>query len=164
MKRFIALTGLIWISLQVTQAQDSLITRIILLGDGGQFTNGRQPVIDAVKKTIPLDKKTVVLFLGDNVYKVGLPDDQVIDYSSAKSILDSQVSIVENTAARLYMIPGNHDWNNGGPHGFQTIIREQYYVDLLGKSNVKYYPEVGCPGPVEIKIDTATVLVVMDTQ
>ena len=25
--------------------------------------------------------KTVVLFLGDNVYKVGLPDDQVITYA-----------------------------------------------------------------------------------
>jgi len=164
MKRFIALTGFIWISLQMIQAQDSLLTRIILLGDGGQLTNGKQPVVDAVKKTIPLDKKTIVLYLGDNVYKVGLPDDQVINYTIAKGVLDSQVSLVENTQARLYMIPGNHDWNNGGPHGFQTIVREQYYVDLLGRSNVKFYPEGGCPGPVEIKIDTATVLVVMDSQ
>src|SRR6185436_7132740 len=125
MKRIIALTGFIWISLQVAQSQDSLLTRIILLGDGGQFTNGRQPVFDAVRKNIPLDKKTIVLILGDNVYKVGLPDDQVIDYNMAKSVLDSQVSLVENTPSKLYMIPGNHDWNNGGQHGFQTIEREQ---------------------------------------
>src|SRR4030095_14890969 len=164
MKRIIALTGFIWMSMQLSYAQDSLLTRIILLGDGGQFTNGRQPVIDAVKKTIPLDKKTIVLFLGDNVYKIGLPDDQLITYGLAKNGLDSQVSLVENTPAKLYMIPGNHDWNNGGPHGFQSITREQYYVDLLGKNNVKFYPEGGCPGPVEIKIDTATVLVILDTQ
>ena len=136
----------------------------VLLGDAGQLTNGKQPVIDAIKKTIPLDKKTVVLILGDNVYKIGLPDDQVINYGIAKSVLDSQVSLVENTAARLYMIPGNHDWNNGGEHGYQSVVREQYYVDLLGKNNVKFYPEGGCPGPVEVKIDTATVLVILDTQ
>ena len=164
MKRIITLLGFIWMSLQPGYTQDSLLSRIVLLGDAGQLTNGKQPVINAVKKTVPLDKKTVVIFLGDNIYKIGLPDDQVINYGIAKSVLDSQVSIVENTAARLYMIPGNHDWNNGGEHGYQSVVREQYYVDLLGKNNVKFYPEGGCPGPVEVKIDTATVLVILDTQ
>ena len=145
-------------------AQDSLVSRIVLIGDGGQFTNGKHPVSDAIKKHIPLDKKTVLLFLGDNVYKVGLPDDQVITYNLAKSVLDSQLSIVTNTPARLYMIPGNHDWNNGKPAGYESIVREQYYVNLLGRENVRYYPENGCPGPVEIPIDSMTVLVVLDTQ
>lgn len=145
-------------------AQDSLTTRIILVGDGGQFTEGNHPVVEAIKKTIPLDKKTVLLYLGDNVYKVGLPDDQVLTYSIAKSVLDSQLSIVNNTPARLYMIPGNHDWNNGRAPGYESILREQYYVNILGKDNVRFYPHDGCPGPVEIPLDDQTVLVVIDTQ
>lgn len=145
-------------------AQDSLVSRIVLVGDGGQFTNGKHPVSDAIKKAIPLDSKTVVLFLGDNVYKVGLPDDQVITYNMARSVLDSQISIVANTKARLYMIPGNHDWNNGQPAGYETILREQYYVNLLGQANVKFYPENGCGGPVEVSIDSTTVLIIIDSQ
>ena len=163
MKGFIL--SAVWFLFGVSlHAQDSLVSRIVLIGDGGQFTNGKHPVSDAIKKHIPLDQKTVLLFLGDNVYKVGLPDDQVITYNLAKSVLDSQLSIVTNTPARLYMIPGNHDWNNGKPAGYESIVREQYYVNLLGRENVRYYPENGCPGPVEIPIDSMTVLVVLDTQ
>jgi hypothetical protein len=145
-------------------AQDTLLTRIVLVGDGGQFTNGKHPVAEAIKKNIPLDAKTVVLFLGDNVYKVGLPDDQVITYSESRSVLDSQLSVVANTKARLYMIPGNHDWNNGQPAGFETIMREQYYVNILGQSNVRFFPENGCGGPVELPLDSGTVLIVLDSQ
>jgi hypothetical protein len=164
MKKILVLIVWILIGMQVTIAQDSLLTRIVLIGDGGQFTEGKHPVSEAIKKVIPMDSKTVVLFLGDNVYKVGLPDDQVITYNLARSVLDSQISIVANTKARLYMIPGNHDWNNGQPAGYETILREQYYVNLLGEANVRFYPQNGCPGPVEIQIDSATVLVVIDSQ
>jgi Omp85 superfamily domain/Calcineurin-like phosphoesterase len=149
---------------QFSTAQDSLLSRIVLIGDGGQFTEGKHPVSEAVKRAIPLDSKTVVIFLGDNVYKQGLPDDQVITYSMSRSILDSQLSIVANTKARLYMLPGNHDWNNGQPAGYQTILREQYYVNLLGKDNVRFYPQDGCGGPVEIQINDETVLIIMDSQ
>lgn len=146
------------------KAQDSLTARIVLIGDGGQFTEGMHPVSDAIRKTIPLDSKTVVIFLGDNVYKVGLPDDQVITYAIAHNVLDSQVSIVDGTKARLYMIPGNHDWNNGSFNGIQTILREQVYVSQLGKPNVWFYPESGCPGPVEVPINDDVVLVIIDSQ
>jgi len=145
-------------------AQDSLTARIVLIGDGGQFTNGIHPVSDAVRKSVPLDAKTTVIFLGDNVYKVGLPDDQVITYAIAHNVLDSQVSIVANTKARVYMIPGNHDWNNGSFNGIQTITREQVYINQLGQDNVRFFPEGGCPGPVEIPINDDVVLVVIDSQ
>ena len=62
------------------------------------------------------------------------------------------------------MIPGNHDWNNGGKDGYNSVVRQQYYVDLLGKKNVKYYPENGCPGPVEVSLNDDVVLVIMDSQ
>src|ERR1700704_4689957 len=109
MRKFAICIALLLNFIYPVLAQDSIATRIVLIGDGGQFTEGKHPVSEAVKKAIPLDRKTVVIFLGDNVYKVGLPDDQVITYSLARSVLDSQLSIVENTKARLYMIPGNHD-------------------------------------------------------
>jgi hypothetical protein len=165
MKKMFVCLVLVAIAPHVTKAQDSLISRIVLLGDAGQFTLGKHPVSEAIRRTVPMDSKTVVLILGDNVYKTnGLPDDQVITYAMAHNVLDSQISIVENTKARLYMIPGNHDWNNGSPNGIESILREQYYVNLLGKPNVRFYPENACPGPQEVQIDSSTVLIIMDSQ
>jgi len=148
-----------------TQAQvDSLSSRIVLIGDGGQLTNGKHLIADAVRRNIKLDAKTLVLYLGDNLYRIGLPDDAFVGYQQAKSVLDSQLSVVENTPARVIMIPGNHDWNNGGKDGYNSVVRQQFYVDLLGKKNVKYYPENGCPGPVEVAVNDDVVLVIMDSQ
>lgn len=147
-----------------TVTPDSLQARIILIGDAGELKNGRHPVISGVKSTIPFDKKTTIIYLGDNLYKTGLPDDLVPGYKFAKAPLDTQVAIANGTDAKVYFIPGNHDWNNGGPHGWESIKREQYYIDLLGGKNVKFLPEEGCPGPVEVKITEDVTLIIMDSQ
>ncbi len=164
MKRIFIWMALLLTASHETFAQDSLSARIVLIGDGGQFTDGIHPVSEAIRRSVPMDNKTVVIFLGDNVYKVGLPDDQVITYALAHNVLDSQISIVANSKARLYMIPGNHDWNNGSVNGIQTILREQNYVSQLGLDNVRFYPEGGCPGPVEVPINDDVVLVIIDSQ
>src|SRR6185436_3571558 len=164
MKKIIVCLTFLFVATQLITAQDSLTTRIVLIGDGGQLTSGKHPVSDAIRATVPLDAKTVVVFLGDNIYKVWLPDDQVITYAIAHNVLDSQVSIVANTKARAYMIPGNHDWNNGSFNGIQTITREQNYIDQLGMDNVRFYPQGGYPGPVEVPINDDVVLIIIDSQ
>ncbi|MGI8582924.1 MAG: BamA/TamA family outer membrane protein [Chitinophagaceae bacterium] len=145
-------------------AQDTLQSRIILIGDAGELTNGRHPVVSGVRSTIPLDKKTTIIFLGDNLYKAGLPDDAVPNYNLVKAPLDSQIVIAKGTDAKVYFIPGNHDWNNGGPHGWEAIQREQYYIEVLGDKNVDFYPKDGCPGPVEVNITDDITLIIMDSQ
>ena len=144
--------------------RDTIDARIVLIGDAGQLTNGHHPVVDAVRQLIPLDEKTTVLYLGDNLYRSGLPDEQYSYYMASRSVLDTELSIADNTPAKIYMIPGNHDWENGSPGGWETVIREQQYVDQLGKKNVKFYPENGCPGPVEVSVAPDVVLVMFDTQ
>ncbi|HEY2722189.1 MAG TPA: metallophosphoesterase, partial [Chitinophagaceae bacterium] len=131
---------------------DSITARIVLIGDAGQFTNGHHPVVDAVKELIPMDTKTTVLYLGDNLYKSGLPDEAYSYYMAARSVLDTQLSVADNSPSKIYMIPGNHDWENGKPNGYETIMREQSYVNQLGKKNVQFLPENGCPGPIEVSI------------
>ncbi len=165
MKRRYLLIALLLLMHTCLKAQnDTLSRRIVLIGDAGQLTNGRHPVVDAVKKNIPLDNKTTIVFLGDNLYKAGLPDEQYKNYSQARAVLDSQVSIADSTPAKVYMIPGNHDWENGGRGGYNAILRQQLYVDFLGNKNVKYQPEDGCPGPVEVPVGNDVVLVLFDSQ
>ncbi|MEO6220396.1 MAG: metallophosphoesterase, partial [Ginsengibacter sp.] len=144
---------------------DSLQSRIILIGDAGELTNGRHPVVAGVRSSIPFDEKTTIIFLGDNLYKSGLPDDAMPTYQLAKAPLDSQIEIAKDTRAKVYFIPGNHDWNNGSRNGYEAILREQRYIDILGQGkNVKFYPEDGCPGPVVVTVTPDVVLLIIDSQ
>jgi hypothetical protein len=143
---------------------DTLNARVVLIGDAGELIDGRQPVVDGVRRFIPLDKKTTVVFLGDNIYGQGLPDDQYSYYSQYRAVLDTQVNLVNNTPAHAYIIPGNHDWMNGASGGYEAILRQQRYIAGIARPNVKFFPTDGCPGPVEIPLTNDIVLVVMDSQ
>jgi hypothetical protein len=148
----------------IAVAQDSIQARIILIGDAGQLTNGRHYVVSAAKRNVIFDKKTTVIFLGDNLYKTGLPDNTLPTYDIAKAPLDSQIRIAGKSDAKVYFVPGNHDWANGGSNGYESILRVQNYIDILGNSNVAMFPRDGCPGPVEVKISDDVTLVMMDSQ
>lgn len=166
MKKNAALVLLFLILQLAGSAQsDSIVRRIVLIGDGGKLTDGRHPVADAVKKTIPLNKQTSIVYLGDNIYEEGLPEPGHPFYNEAKVILNLQLAVADSTASPVYIIPGNHDWNDAHKGGLDAVIRQQQYVDdSIHKSNVKFYPEKGCPGPVELPLGTDAVLVLFDSQ
>ena len=169
MNKYIVLSGLFLLLNCCLKAQkDTISQRIVLIGDAGLLTNGRHPVVDAVRSLIPMDKKTTILYLGDNIYPNGLPIGESSTFNKYKAVLDSQLSIAAYTDAKVYMIPGNHDWKNGGRDGYQAILREQLYVDFLidtlGKTNVKFFPEDGCPGPVAIELGNDVVIIIFDSQ
>ena len=147
-----------------TQRADSIKERIILIGDAGKLNFGRQPVVDAARNLIPLDKKTTVLFLGDNLYKTGLPQDFLPEYKAAKAVLDSQINIAKGTNAKVIFIPGNHDWTDGSPIGLENVERQERYVNELGNKNVEFFPTDGCVGPVEYEISNDITLILFDSQ
>ena len=43
---------------------DSVLSRIVLIGDGGALKDGKHPVSSWVKNNISLDAKTLILFFG----------------------------------------------------------------------------------------------------
>ena len=145
-------------------AQDSIQARIIMVGDAGKLTDGHQPVISAIQKHVPFDKKTTVIYLGDNLYKTGLPDNTLPTYDIAKAPLDSQIHIAGKSDVKVYFVPGNHDWANGTATGHESILRVQSYIDVLGNNNVKMLPRDGCPGPEEVKITDDVTMIMMDSQ
>jgi len=162
-RRLLMFSGLL-AGMNAVVAQDSLQSRIVLIGDAGELTKGRHPVVDAVRKTIPFDSKTTFLFLGDNLYKTGLPDNSLPTYDIAKAPLDSQIHIARNHTSNVYFIPGNHDWANGGRNGFESVLRVQSYIDVLANQYVKQLPRDGCPGPEEVKVTDDITMILMDSQ
>lgn len=163
--RFLKISVFLLLAFQQLHAQeDSVQARIVLVGDAGSLQNGRHPVMSAIRKFVKLDKKTTVLFLGDNLYTYGLPDDTYSNYTEAAAILDSQINVVSNTDAHAIFIPGNHDWNHEGPDGWNTVNREENFIQAHGGQNVRFYPNDGCPGPVEVRLSEDVILILMDTQ
>jgi hypothetical protein len=145
-------------------SDDSVKTRIVLVGDAGALINGKSLVLDAMKKHVKFDERATLIYLGDNLYDAGLPDETYTSYSMVKAALDSQINVLKGTKAKGFMIPGNHDWENGRARGYETIVRQQRYVDLHGDGQIEFYPKNGCPGPVEIHLSDDVVLIIMDSQ
>lgn len=165
MKFAIAIIISAFVSSSLYAQKDTVQARIVVIGDAGSFHNGRHYVVSAVKKTIPLDEKTTVLYVGDNLYYTGLPDDALQTYDIRRQVLDSQMDIALDTKTKVYFIPGNHDWDKMQADGWEAIKREQLYIDTAGASkNVQFFPKDGCPGPVEVPINDDIIMILMDSQ
>lgn len=164
MQKYFVLFCLCCIYSSVWAQSDSIQARIVLIGDAGKLNFGRQPVVDAVRNLIPLDDKTTVLFLGDNLYKTGLPEDYFADYKEAKAVLDSQINIAKGTKAQVIFIPGNHDWTDGSIIGLDNVKRQGNYISNLNNKNIQFIPSDGCPGPEIRKINDDIILVLYDSQ
>jgi len=144
---------------------DPVIQRLFLVGDAGELTDGRHPVCDWLKQHVDWnDTSNVLVYLGDNVYPRGMPPDGSKNVDSAKKILDYQVSVVAGKNAKAYFIPGNHDWKQGRPGGWDQVKNEDAYLESLELPNVEMLPKDGCPGPVAVRVGPKMVLVCMDSQ
>lgn len=172
MKRFF-IWLLINISVHFLYAQtDSLLSipdtinqRIFLIGDAGDMNAPTHPVINWLKKNVDWnDERNSVIFLGDNVYPLGLPLEGDPTYPHSKAILDDQVSLVKNKKAKAFFIPGNHDWRNGKLGGWEQAVNQVDYINSLQLKNVQAWPLNGCPGPIEVELSDKVVVILIDSQ
>lgn len=148
----------------ICNGQDSIQVRLIIVGDAGELTKGRQPVISAVRNNMKLEENTTVLYVGDNLYPKGLELDQDINYNKLRLSLDSQMNVAKGTKAKVIFMPGNHDWGNGSRDGYERIIREEGYIYDNSDPNVVFYPTEGCPGPKVVDLSPDVALVIFDSQ
>ncbi len=128
-------------------ARDEIQQRIILLGDAGE-PREEEPVLQLLGKwSATLPEKSVVIFLGDNLYPHGLPPENDSWRSEAERRLLKQINAVKSSGAKVIFIPGNHDWAKGGEEGLAAIKREQEFVTTALNDQNSFIPQNGCPGP-----------------
>ena len=144
-------------------AQDSILQRVILIGDAGEIDPEQQAVIPAASGLI-LQNKTTVIYLGDNIYPrgMGLPGSR--EEQETKNILESQYIPMRSKGAPVYFIPGNHDWDRMGKNGLAKIKRQWSWLEEQHDSLLSLVPPDGCPGPVEINISDSLVIIAFDSE
>ena len=144
---------------------DKVVQRMFLVGDAGEFKEGHHPVCEWLKQHVDWnDTSNVLVYLGDNIYPQGMPAEGSKGYEAAKKIIDYQISVVAGKNAKAYFIPGNHDWRQGRPDGWEQVKHESSYFESLGMPNVSFLPKGGCPGPIDVQVGDKMVLVCMDSQ
>jgi len=143
--------------------QDSVLARIIFIGDAGEMDPQQQLILpDAASRIIP--GKTSVFFLGDNIYPrgMGLPGSK--EEAETQQILQSQYRPMRAKGAPVYFIPGNHDWDRMGPQGLAKIKRQWAYLEEQQDPELKMIPANGCPDPVAIRISDSLVVIALDSE
>ncbi len=144
---------------------DTIRHRVFLIGDAGELDGGSHPIIEWLKKNVNWDdQKNTAVFLGDNIYPLGLPAQGEDSYDEAKKIIDYQMGLVKGKKAKAYFIMGNHDWKNGKISGWQQAVNQVDYINSQLDSSLVAEPRAGCPGPVAIQLDSLVVLTLMDSQ
>jgi len=142
----------------------SVRASVYLIGDAGAPKPG-DPVLEALSAELhSRASPATVVFLGDNVYPVGIPEDDDPGRAEAERRLLAQVDVVRGTRSRAIFVPGNHDWGSSATDGWERILRQQALVAAAGVPNVVVLPPDGCPGPELVPVTAGLRLVVLDTQ
>ncbi|MFD0992535.1 metallophosphoesterase [Tenacibaculum geojense] len=131
-----------------------------LIGDAGNANMGETlPSLNYFTKEIKsASKNSTTLFLGDNVYPVGIYPKNHPKYELSKYRLLLQANTVKEYKGKPIFIPGNHDWYNG----IDGLKRQEKLVEkALGKNT--FLPEGGC-GLKKVSINEHVVLIVIDSE
>jgi len=116
--------------------EGQVASRVLLIGDAGAAAARGEPVLIALTewaKQIP--DKTLIVFLGDNVYPSGFDAKP-----EAIRRLNTLLEVVRASQATPLFIPGNHDW--------KPEDNDQRERDYIIKAYEKGFPILlRCPGP-----------------
>jgi hypothetical protein len=137
---------------------------VYLIGDAGA-PKPDDPVLEALAAELrSRSTPATVVFLGDNVYPTGVPEDGDPHRAEAERRLLVQVDVLRGTDARGIFVPGNHDWGSAAPDGWARVLRQQLLIEAQGLPMVSLVPSDGCPGPEAVRVAPNMRLIVLDTQ
>lgn len=136
--------------------------RFFLIGDAGNADEeNAKKLLGALQEQLrQSDKNATLLFLGDNIYPKGMPDEKdQAAYNIAVEKIKLQLAISKNFKGKTIFIPGNHDWYSG----INGLKRQEKIVnDYLGEKKA-FLPANSCPID-DKKINDQVCLVTIDSQ
>ena len=134
-----------------------------LIGDAGDAELGESTVgLELFRSYLNTQKTkgTFAIFLGDNIYPIGMPPESDEGRALAQHRLDAQVDALKEFSGTSFFIPGNHDWYNDGLTG---LNREQDYLRKITNNDDIFLPKDGCP-LMSYALNDEVHMLIIDTQ
>jgi len=149
----------------VEQPEHAPLYTIYLIGDAGEADFSKPAALKVLEGHLEkADSNALVVFLGDNIYKAGLPNASSDERGAAEQKINAQLDILDGFQGKIVFVPGNHDWDHWRPAGLAGIKREEKYIEhYLGRGNT-FLPDEGCPGPAVTALTDNLVFIAIDTQ
>ena len=139
------------------------VETLLLIGDAGAPARD-EPVLRALAAEAAKEpEKTLVVFLGDNLYPSGLPPEGDPGRREGDRRLAAQADAALGAGARVLFVPGNHDWDEMRKDGLAAVQREAHFL-ARRSPRLLFAPEGGCPGPILLPTPSGVTLAVLDTQ
>jgi len=121
------------------------------------------------------DENNSIIFLGDNIYPVGMPPKYELEWRSlAEHKIDVQLEMLDNFKGNITFVPGNHDWSRYGLNG---LNRQEKYINKklnLQRNGITdkddenfenhFYPKKGCGDPKLVEINDQLVVIYIDSE
>lgn len=117
-----------------TDSTEFPIHEILLIGDAGDaHKKDSQHLLRQIETYIKSNQSSQsLLFLGDNIYPLGMPMQDEEKREQAEYKLEQQIRLAEFVNGQTIFIPGNHDWYNG----IDGLIEQKKYIEeKLGKKS-----------------------------
>lgn len=144
----------------------TLVHSVAMLGDVGAIAiDGTDPVMSLFERwQEQAGKASTVLFLGDNLYPIGLPEPGHRLREVAETRLNLLLDHVKAFAGKGIFLSGNHDWLKGRSGGHAQMLRQEKFVQEALQDEASYLPRNGCPGPECLQLAEGLLLVIINTQ
>ena len=135
--------------------------QIFLIGDAGnaEEIQARQTLQLLKNKLDSADQNAMVIFLGDNIYPLGMPKESDKGYALAKQKMENQLAITKDFKGKTLVIPGNHDWY----HGLEGLKAQEDFVKSYLKDKKAFLPKNSCPID-DISLSKDIKLIVIDSE
>jgi len=149
--------------------QESSYYTLYLIGDSGNAPlNQSTEVLDHLQSNLTdTENNGGVVWLGDNIYPVGLPPVEDPDRELAEHRIRAQLMTMDHFEGHKFFIPGNHDWYKYEKEGLsrQEKLVEDYLSIIPSTSGQKnfFIPDDGCGDPQIIPLTDSLSLLAMDT-
>lgn len=150
---------------------ENIETTVFFIGDAGE-PDPRDigaPLESLTVQASVNPARTIVVFLGDNIYPEGIPEEGAAEFRDARRRLAAQVLAVPPGAKGIFL-PGNHDWGNVTPFGLYSLRNQERLIAAIargtegaGARDVRMVPSNGCPGPTVLDQGRLR-LISLDTQ
>ncbi|MEM6697429.1 MAG: metallophosphoesterase, partial [Bacteroidota bacterium] len=164
-----------WVENKPTEKQ-AIRHSMYLIGDTGNTKMDEiLPIFQYLKKELAqANKNSSILFLGDNIYPMGMPTkDEEANRALAEHKLDVQLEMLEDFKGEILFIPGDHDWTKYGTKG---VKRQEKYIEkrLNAQRGIEddeedgwvdyFQPSNACGDPQLVEINDQLVVVVIDSE